>query len=280
MTPSNMHSAPDYAALLRHFYITHNLVYFGPKHTKRVLSVQYPNCRYHGEVLQGQKEGLGLAHFESGLTIFGEWKGDLPHGDCMIVFPVGYVMRAKLEFGLLQGHSIITAPNKSIFLQTFQKGVLEGCHTVLKTDGSVQLLQYQDGKFHKTIKSKVLDTQEESLVKDQIYNKLFKLDHELIQRIASVSETSIMTRRSETTVKQSEMMIGTFILEDQGVFFGVLDKFSPKGLGIYIGLNDKIKIGCIHDEQFSGSCRVIDCQQGVVVEANCNKHGDFVDKSR
>jgi hypothetical protein len=278
MTVSNLHSAPDYNALLQHFYITHNLAYFAPRVSKRVVCAAYNNCRYHGEVIKGKREGLGLAQFHTGLTLFGEWKDDQPHGECMIIFPVGYVMRATLHQGMLQGHSLITSSNKSLFLQTFQQGVLAGCHTVLKKDGSVQMLQFQDGAFHKTIKSKVLDSQEEALVKDQIYNKLFKLDQKLVHQIASVSEMSIHTKRSDTS-KRVDAKIGTFVLEDQGLFFGVLDAHTPKGLGIYIGLNDKIKIGSVDDENFMGSCRVIDNQQGVVVEANC-KIGDFVGKSR
>lgn len=277
MIASGLQSGPDYQALLQHFYITHNLVLFRPRTASRVLCIVAPNCRYHGEVVKGKRDGLGIAQYCSGLTIFGEWKEDLPHGQALVIFPVGFIMRGSFQHGKLEGHSLITASNKSLFLQTFHQGVLTGCHTVLKKDGSVQMLQFQDGVFHKTLKSKVLDAQEEALVKDQIYHQLFRLDPDIVTSIASVSEISIHSKRSER-LRKNELKIGTFVLEDQGLFFGVLEGNVPKGLGIYIGLNDKIKIGSVQDEIFAGSCRVIDNQQGVVVEADC-KQGEFIGKS-
>ena len=92
------------------------------------------------------------------------------------------------------------------------------------------------------------------------------------------SETSIKpTGKLNKRNKQSDPMIGSFILDDQAVFFGTVRNNQPEGLGVYFGANGKTKIGYVKDNKFEGLCRVVD-KAGLVMYGVCQA-GEFMGKS-
>ncbi len=259
----------------------HNILLFAPATSSKVQVISYRDAVYQGETVRGKKHGLGIAQKFQGLCYFGEWKDDLMHGDGMMILPVGYLLRGKFFEGKLHGNLVISTPvnstdqDKSMYLQSFHRGVLTGANTILTKDNLIQILRYKDGKCLGVVKEKLMNEPGDSNIRTDIYDNLFPLSKDVVNRISKASLEISSSDKLLSSKPESKTLIGNFVLED-GLFFGVVKDGLPDGLGVFIASNGNIKIGCSTQGQFEGPCRVID-PLGSIMDGVC-RGGALVDK--
>ena len=119
----------------------------------------YPNLdRYHGEFIQGRREGLGLLTYANGDTYDGEWINNLFHGhgvfssvDFMNVAPgiphTGQRYEGAYEYGRKHGKGIQHLQDGSVYDGEFKNNLFHG-EGVLKTKKGDKLMGvFERGKI-------------------------------------------------------------------------------------------------------------------------------------
>lgn len=254
---------------------------FAPVTSTKVQIISYRDAIYQGETVRGKKHGLGIAQKFQGLSYFGQWKDDLMHGDGMMILPVGYLLRGKFFEGKLHGNLVISTPvvsadqDKSLYLQSFHRGVLTGANTILTKNNLIQILKYKDGKCQGVVKEKLMNEPGDSNIREEIYDNLFPLSQDVVEQISKASLQITSNNNLLAGSAVSNTQIGSFVLED-GLFFGVVKDGVPEGLGVFIAKGGNIKIGFSTRGQFEGPCRVID-PLGSIMDGVC-KGGVLVNK--
>lgn len=168
---------------------------------------------------------------------------------------------------------------KSVFLQHFENSLLTNATMMLNKEKSVTIMKFVSGKFAEVIKQKKLDSAEEAVIREEIQENLFPLLDSTVQDIKKASiELVSSTSQSHLNKKNpNKAKIGSFILEDQGLYFGIVMQDEAKGYGVYFTLSGTIKILHVKDTKFDGLYRMI--EGGLVMDSEC-KNGEFAEKSR
>ena len=166
-----------------------------------------------------------------------------------------------------------------MFLQHFESGLLTNATVMLSKQKTVQIIKFVAGKYAGIIKHKKLEIAEETIIREEIQEHLFPLLEDTLQ---AISEASTVLKSGANILEQLEKrhkntLIGSFIFEDKGLYFGSVRDREASGYGVYFSINGKVKFGHVKNCLFDGPCRMID-EGGLVMDAEC-RGGEFVGKS-
>ena len=150
---------------------------------------------------------------------------------------------------------------------------------MLNKEKHVKIMKFVAGKYSNLIKEKYIDQAEETIIREEIQENLFPLLEETVQ---GIKQASIDLHASGSPVQLSKKptdkpKIGSFILEDQGLYFGLASEGEARGYGVYFSISGTIKIGHVRDTKFDGLYRMI--EGGLVMDSEC-RSGEFAEKSR
>lgn len=76
----------------------------------------YEKDLFFGSLVENKRKGLGLVIYKTGEILIGEFDGGL-NGDCIIFYPNGCFMRAKMENDKVNGVCYIYLGNEAFLLK-------------------------------------------------------------------------------------------------------------------------------------------------------------------
>lgn len=208
--PVELHNTTDEDLL---YFETSKFLFYGYKVESMMTS--YDSDKYDEKKIASY---LGIMMFYGGETYIGELNSSFkPHGEGMMFFSVGAVMRGYFIEGKAHGNALISLPSEVNVLARLDKGVIH--KQLVKLDyksNLVNYLKYVQGNFIEYEKESFIDEDLIAYIKDAMGNNI-PPDH-----IKSYNDGSLY--------------FGTFISSSDSLYYGFVKDGEPAGWGVIVDI--------------------------------------------
>eukprot|EP01017_Pseudomicrothorax_dubius_P016698 TRINITY_DN1890_c0_g1_i4.p1 TRINITY_DN1890_c0_g1~~TRINITY_DN1890_c0_g1_i4.p1 ORF type:complete len:857 (-),score=192.25 TRINITY_DN1890_c0_g1_i4:114-2684(-) len=209
----------------------------------------FPDGTYHGGILNGEREGLGIFFWNSGDVYYGHWSQNYMNGLGSFYFVHGGSLQGYFSSTLVTGPGKLTLPNGSIYIGSWVDGYQHGegiYYNACSNTWNFGIFDLGKLREKKEIGQGYPSSEDISRLIPEYYSN--------IEVLQSKCEEDSYDGPWRNGMKEG---IGIFSFKDGSKYQGAWENDYPNGLGIFQHVSGRIDAGFFKDGALNGVGRIL-----------------------